>query len=759
MNHQINRRHFLAGAGALTVSVLMPGEKAKAWVPTEGTALRPKLDPKNLSSYISVNSDGTVVAYFGKMDMGQGTDVGVAQMVAEELDLSPEKVHVPMGDTATTVNQGGASGSTGVSHGGAALRNAAAEARLILSEMAAKSLGASPGDLVFNDGVISVKGQPDKKVTFGQIIGGRWFTAEVEWNGKFGNRLAVKGRAKLKDPKDYKVYGTSPPRRDVVGKVLGTQDFVTDIKLPGMLHGRSIFPPVAGAVPVKVDAASIANIPGAKVVHVKDFLGVVAPREWDAVKAARQLKVEWSKVKDPFVEQKDIYNHIRKAKVIKTGGAKKNAKDASVVEAAFKKAAKVIEATYEWPYQSHASMGPGCAVVDYQPNGITTLWTGSQKPHYGAEGVANILGLKQDLVRGIWVPGPGSYGRNDAGDASMIAAVMSKATGKPVRYQAMRHEASGWDPKSAASIHTVRAGLDKDNNVIAWHFHSKSFDRLNVASNESNPADNLAGQMLGVKPKPRKTYATPSESYKFPVKHQTWEVIAPMLEAVNPLRSSHLRDPLGPEIHFANESFIDEVAYATGMDPIEFRIKHAEHPRDKAILKAAAEKFGWKPHTKAQQKRNGDIANGYGVAYAQRNGTRVAIIAEVDVNLKTGKVWGKRFVVAHDCGVVINPQLLTQTIEGNIAQALSRATYEEVKFSKSNVTSVDWETYPILDIKDVPAKVECVLINRQEIGPTGAGEGSMRPVAGAIANAIYDATGIRIRQAPFTPERIKERMA
>ncbi|MGE3245447.1 MAG: molybdopterin cofactor-binding domain-containing protein [Beijerinckiaceae bacterium] len=758
MNHQINRRHFLAGTGALTVAVLLPGAKAKAYVPMQGTATRPALDPKKLASYISVNTDGSVVAYFGKMDMGQGTDVGVAQMVAEELDLHPERVHVPMGDTAITVNQGGASGSTGVSHGGKALKNAAAEARLILAEMASKSLGVPVESLVFDNGVISAKDDPKKRTSFGELIGGRWFTTELEWNGKYGNQLLVTGRAKPKDPKDYKVYGMSPPRRDVAGKVLGTQDFVTDIEVPGMLHGRTVFPPVAGSVPVKVDAASIANIAGAQVVHVKDLLGVVAPREWDAIKAAKQLKVEWSKVDAPFVDQKDIYDHIRKAKAISKGGAKKNLKDASKVEAAFKSAARIVEATYEWPYQSHASMGPACAVVDYRPDGTTTLWTGSQKPHYAAEGVARILGLKAEQVHGVWVPGPGSYGRNDAGDAAMIAAVMSKAAGKPVRYQMMRHEGSGWDPKAPASVHTVRAGLDKDNNVVAWHFHSKSFDRLNVNSNESNPADNLAGQMLGHAPKPRKVYNTPAESYKFPVKHQTWEVIAPMLETVNPLRSSHLRDPLGPEIHFANESFIDEVAYATGMDPMEFRIKHAEHPRDVAILKAAAEKFGWKPHNKPQQKRDGDIASGYGVAYAQRNGTRVAIIAEVDVNLKTGKVLGKRFVVGHDCGIVINPQLLNQTIEGNICQAFSRATYEEVKFSKENVTSVDWESYPIMDIMDTPASIEIVHVNRPDLPPTGAGEGSMRPVAGAIANAIYDATGIRIRQAPFTPDRIKARM-
>jgi len=289
MNQQINRRHFLAGTGALTVSVMMPGVAARA--ATNGLEKRPALDPKKLASYISINADGTATAYFGKMDMGQGTDIGVAQMVAEELDLPVERVLIDMGDSGTSLNQGGASGSTGVSHGGATLRNAAAEARRQLVEMAAKHLSVAADELVVANGVISAKSDPAKKVSYGELIGGRWFDTEVEWNGKIGNDLSMKSPAKLKDPKDYKVYGTSPPRRDVAPKVLGTGDFVTDIRVDGMVHARMVMPPVAGAEPVSVDEASIKHIPGAQVVWQKAFLGVVAPKEWDAVKAARALKV------------------------------------------------------------------------------------------------------------------------------------------------------------------------------------------------------------------------------------------------------------------------------------------------------------------------------------------------------------------------------------------------------------------------------------------------------------------------------------
>jgi CO/xanthine dehydrogenase Mo-binding subunit len=400
-------------------------------------------------------------------------------------------------------------------------------------------------------------------------------------------------------------------------------------------------------------------------------------------------------------------------------------------------------------------MGPACAVVDYQPNGLTRVWTGSQKPHFTADGVAAILGLKKEQVRGTWVPGPGCYGRNDAGDIAAAAAVMSKAVGKPVRFQSMRNDGTAWDPKSPASVHTVRAGLDKEGKIVAWHFHSKGFDRLDVNSNESFPGHTLAGQLIGAPLKPGRVYGTPSESYRFPVKHQTWDVIAPFLESMSPLRTSHLRDPLGPEIHFANESFMDEVALATKTDPVEFRLRYVSDARDQELIKAVAEKAGWQKRTGARRIQTGDIATGQGIGYSTRAGTRVAVIAEVEVNMKTGRVRGKRFVVAHDCGIIINPQLLTQTIEGNILQAFSRSLFEEVKFDTKNVTSVDWEGYPILEIADAPATVEVVLLNRPNQRPTGAGEGAMRPVVAAVANAIYDATGVRLRQGPFTPDRLR----
>ena len=416
------------------------------------------------------------------MDMGQGVDVAIAQIVAEELDVPFERVSVVMGDTAWTVNQGGASGSTGIQKGGIALRNAAAEARRVLVEMASARLGVPADRLEVTDGVVAVSGDPARKLGYGELIGGRYFDLPMKWNGKLGNDLVAEGQAKPKPPAAYKIVGQSPPRFDVPAKVFGKLDYVTDIKVPGMLHGRMIRPPVAGAVPVAVDEGSVRDIPGVRVVRDKGFLGIVAEREWDAVQAAERLQVTWSEAAPPFPENAALYDHIRQAPVVK----REVPVATGEIDPAFAGAARVVEAEYEWPFQSHASMGPACAVVDARADGAT-LWTGSQKPHFARDGVARALGLPQDKVHGIWVPGPGSYGRNDAGDAGIDAALLSKAVGRPVRVQGMRYEGHGWDPKGPASIHRARAALDKDGAVIGYVFESKGFSRIDIDTNESDP--------------------------------------------------------------------------------------------------------------------------------------------------------------------------------------------------------------------------------------------------------------------------------
>ena len=753
MNMNINRRNLLAGAGALVVSVTLPGVKARA--ATSTLASRLPLKPEQLATYISINQDGSAVGWIGKVDMGQGTEIGWVKMIAEELDLPTDRVSIVQGHTDVTINMGGAAGSTGIWKGGVAMRNASAEARRMLVEMASEKLGVPTDQLTVANGVVSDKTNANKKLSYGELIGGRYFDVQLEWNKVIGSDLQVKGKAKPKSPSEYKIVGkVGTRRRDVAPKVLGTIEYMVDVKVPGMLHGRMIRPPVAGAVPTAVDEASINDIPDAKVVWQKGFIGVVAPKEWDAIRASEKLKITWSDAKPPFPGNAGLYDYIRNAKIVKRD------KDVSVgdIDAAFAAAAKVVEATYEWPFQSHAPMAPACGVADVR-DGEATVWSGTQKPHYGQAGIAKMLNLPVEKVKVVSAPGPGSYGRNDADDAAMDAAVLSKAVGKPVRVQGMRYEGHGWDPKAPASIHISRAAIDKDGKVTAWQFDTKAFSKRDFLNNAGVPEHTLAGQLMDLPLKPVMLYGHPDKTYGFPAIHKTSATIAPLLDRASPLRTAHLRDPGGPQTHFAVESFIDELALAINMDPVEFRVRNLKEPRDVALIKAVAEKAGWQPHVGARKQVKGDVYVGQGIAYAARGGTRVAMVAEVEVNRTTGKVWAKRFTVAQDCGQIIAPDLLRLTIEGNIVQSTSRALWEEVKFDSKSVTSIDWKSYPIVDMADAPETIDIILIDHPELPPTGAGEAATRPTAGALANAIFDATGIRQRQAPFTPERLKAGMA
>ncbi len=751
----VSRRAMLKAGGALVVSIGAPVTFDFAHADdATSAAVKPQLTPDQLSSYIAVNADGTVAAYFGKMDMGQGLSVAIRQMVAEELDVPFSRMKLFIGDTENSVNQGGASGSTGIQEGGKQMRMAAAEARRVLVQMAADKLDVPSDQLTVTDGVVHAASDATKKLSYAQLIGGQFFNVHLDWNGKYGNALYAPGKASPKDPKDYTVVGRPIPRDDIAPKVFAQANFAMDVKVPGMVHGRMIRPAVAGAVPVKIDEASIKDIPSAKVVWDKGFLGVVADKEWHAIKAARQLKVEWSQTAPPFPDQATLYDHIRKAPTRK----REVGKEAGNVEDAFKGAARVIEAEYEWPFQSHARMGPGCALVEIK-DGRVTCWSGTQKAHFVQTGLAATLGMPQDNVHVIWTTGPGSYGRSDADDAAMDAAVLAKAVGKPVRLQYMRDQGTAWDPKAPASIHRARAALDAQGNVIAYDFLSKGFSRVDVDSNGSQPKDTLAGQSRGVELKSGDGFGVPGDSYGFANKRTAWETIAPLLDRASPLRTAHMRDPVGPQIHFASESFMDEVAATLAVDPIEFRLRYVKDPRDIAVIKAAAEKAGWQSRPSPRKDQSGDKVSGRGISYAQRGPTRVAVIAEVDIDRSTGRIWARKFTVAHDCGQIINPDGLHHAIENNIVQATSRTLWEEVKFDNNNVTSVDWRTYPILDATEAPEQVDIVLIGHPEIAPSGAGEASSRPVAAAIANAVFDATGVRIRRVPFSPDNVKSALS
>jgi nicotinate dehydrogenase subunit B len=750
----LSRRLFLQGSGALVLmfAVAMPLTRA-AEREDHNAVGRPPLTPGELDSWIAVRPDGGVTIFLGKIDCGQGVDVAIAQIAAEELDVDVGRVSVIMGDTFLTCNQGGASASSGVRLAGAALRIAAVEARRVLLARAAEKLGVPANRLMVRNGVISAPGSAGRQIDYPSLLADDFFREPIGWNNRLGNDLALFAKAEAKRPAQYRIVGTSVPRSDIAGKVTGTTPYVTDIRVEGMLHGRIIRPPAAGAVPLDVDAESIAPIAGAKVVRKGDFVGVVAEKQWNAIKAARALKVTWSQPGDVFPPQESLYDWIRSAAVQK----REVLADVGTTDEALASATHVMEAWYEWPFQSHASLGPACAVADVRTNGAR-VWTGTQKPHFAALGVAAITGLKPETVRVIWTVGPGSYGRNDAGDAALDAAVLSQMTGRPVRVQYTRDQGTAWDPKAPASVHHLRAGLDAKGRVVAWDVLAKGFSRTEISPAETTPGETLAGQLLGFAHTPRWAFGGAEENYRFANKRVAWEAVPPLFARASPLRTSHMRDPCGPQSHFASESFVDELAAKAGVDPILFRLRHLDDARDIAVVKAAAQRAGWRSGPAGtRRRRHGDWVFGRGVAYsaAVRSGTVVALIADAEVNLSTGELRVPRIVVAHDCGLIINPGTLRTVIEGNVVQGLSRAIHEEVRFSTRAVTSVDWVSYPILDIREAPAAIDIVLVDRPDLPSGGAGEPTTRLVAPAINNAIFEATGTRLRRAPLNEERIR----
>jgi nicotinate dehydrogenase subunit B len=745
----IDRRAFLTSTGALLVTLAAPSGWTDA--AANGAVTRPPMKGDQLDSYITIDADGTVVAYYGKIDGGQGLGTAIAQMVAEEIDVPYESVRVVMGDSALTMDMGGASAAVGISHGGMMLRRTAAEARRLLIDMASQKLGIPATELTVTDGVVHSKADPGKRVSYAELIGGRYFDARVKWNGKTSSQLAVEVDAPLKTHDQFKVIGQSFPRQDLPGKVFGTLEYVNDVRLPGMLHARMIRPTVAGAVPVNVDESSIKDIPGAQAVWIKDFLAVVAEKEWNAVKAAKALKVSWSESKPNFPGHDKVHDHIRKAPIVK----RKIQRENGTVEEGLKQAVRIIEGEYEFPTQSHASMGPACAVADVR-DGEATIWTSTQKPYDSAVCVAELIGLPREKVRAIWMFGTGSYGRNDQGDATADAAVLSKHLGRPVRVQYMRHEGLAWDPKGTASVNRSRAGLDATGKVIAYENISKAFSRTDANTRESRAADVLAGHLLGLPLKPDHTFEIPVASYTFDHGRLGWEIVPPLMDRASPLRTTHVRDPYGPPILFGSESFMDEVAAATNTDPVDFRLQYLKNPRDRDAVRIAAEHYGWqkRPSPRNDQKDN-EVAIGRGIAFRRHFSTFIGLVAEVRVHRRTGKIDIARYVCAHDVGMIVNPETLKHVIDRQLVYGTSRAMIEEVRFDENMVQSVDWLTYPVLHIDTLPESIEIVLIKRPEAAPSGAAEMALGLVPAAIGNAVFDATGVRLRRVPFTPERVK----
>jgi nicotinate dehydrogenase subunit B len=725
-----SRRAVLKG-GALTVCFALAGMKNGVFAQVAAAGGR-VLDPKEIDAFLAVNGDGTVTIFSGKVDLGQGLRIAIPQIAAEELGISVDKIKYVEGDTALTPDQGRTSGSSGIQRGGMQIRQAAATAHKALLSLAAQRLNSKPEDLVTVDGMVRPK-TGGAGISFADLVSGRRFELKLDAN------------APLKDPAAYSIVGKSLPRPDVPAKCTGNHVFMHDFTVPGMLHARVIRPPAIGAELISIDESSLRNISGAKVVRVKNLLAVVAEDEWTAIRAARALRAEWSNwaglpVQENLIATLRADPDITDEVLVKKG----------LAGALPPKGAKTLAASYYWPMQSHASIGPSCAVADVNAD-AATVWTASQGTHGNRETFARFLGLSREKVRLIYLDGSGCYGMNGHEDAAADAAILSRAVARPVRVQWSREDEHGWDPKGPPQLLDISGAVDADGRILGWRTEMWIPRTTRGLPNIPLLAPEAAGlgQIRGLNP------GLISQNGDPPYAAGNVQVIAHWLKDA-PLRPAPIRAPGKPANSFAVESFTDELAAAAGFDPVEFRMRALEDQRAIEVIKRTAAMMKWQSRPSPANDSRSAVARGRGIAYVhyKHNETYVAMGMEVAVEHASGSIKVERVVCAHDCGQIINPDGVRAQVEGNILQTLSRVLKEEVKFDQSRVTSVDWSSYPIMTFSEVP-KLDIDLIDRPSEPPLGCGEAASTPVGAALANAVYDAVGVRLRSVPFTPERLK----
>ena len=745
---RISRRDLLKSTGVMIVGFSFFGTATK--VLAQGTGLSVDgMDPTVLDSWLAISKDGTVTVFTGKVELGTGVVTALAQIVAEELDVAFNKVYMDSGDTDTAVDQGVTAAARTIERGGVQLRQASAAARQELLKLASARLDSPVDKLTVTDGVVSVMGSPSKKIAYGDLLGGKRFNVKIVAAG-VGWDMKVAPEVPVKDPKDYKVVGKSIPRVDLPGKFTGEFVYSQDTSVPGMLHGRVVRPATSLSAPSSVDESSIKDIPGiVKVVREGSFVGVVAETEWAAIQAARRLKVTWSEPTLKMMSGPDeVFDYLKNTKSFKDNVVVNRGN----LDTGLSQAQKKYEATYYWPFQLHGMMGPPCALADVKGD-RATIWTGTQGPFRTRDSIAKMLNIPPKSVHLLYREGSGSYGRLESDDVAEDAALMSRSVDRPVRVQWMREDEHAWDPKGPAQVQTIRAGVDAQGNVVAWDFMDRSQP---WSESENNPL--LASAQLGMKPTGQgflngaggggQIYAL--ENQKVLAADIPW-----VQQGQWPLRTSNLRAPGDLARVFASESTIDEIAADQHVDPVQFRLRYlTSDKRISEILTATANKAGWTARPAPALASSGGKAIGRGVAVANRANTMTAAVAEIEVDKSTGDVTVKKITLGHDCGLIVNPDGLKNQIEGNVLQAVSRALLEEVQFDSTGQKNLDWDSYPVIRFEQVP-EVEVVLIDRPDMQPLGGGEPSIVPVTAAIANAIFDATGARLRRVPFTAERVK----
>jgi CO/xanthine dehydrogenase Mo-binding subunit len=734
------RRRFLQSAGALVV--------AFSWTPPLGLAQqaqKPRLPGsletnRMLDGWLRINADGSVTVFTGKVELGQGILTALAQIASDELDVAYERIEMVSADTSRSPDEGMTAGSLSVENSGTALRYACAEARALLLAAASKKLGTSAEKLTVADGVISAG---SAKATYAELAGEASLQREAT------------ARVQPKPPQAHRTIGKSMPRRDIPGKIGGKPSYVQDIRMPGMVFGRVVRPPSYRAQLVSCDEAAVRAMPGVvAVVCDGNFVAVAAAREEQAVKAAQALRAsaKWRESADLPPAAPALFEHLQKLASVDTVVNQKASADATGGRVT------TLEATYTRPFQGHASMAPSCAVARMQ-DGKLTVWTHSQGVYPMRRDLAKVMRMPESAITAIHVEGAGCYGHNGADDVACDAALLARATGgKAVKLQWMRDDEFSWEPYGSAMVMKMLARLDDAGNIVYWQHDVWSHPH---STRPGNRAGNnlLAGWHIAdpVKPAPAVNSPQPSGAadrnavplYEFPRQKVVLHYLPEM-----PIRTSALRTLGAYSNVYALESFMDELAARMGADPVAFRLKHMKDPRARAVIEAAASKAGWQPN------RKGDGSRGRGIAFAKYKNlaSYVAVVADVIVDRRSGKVRVERVVSAVDAGLIINPDGVVSQIEGGIIQSASWTLKEAIRFDAKHITTRSWADYPILTFAEVPA-VDVVLINRPDEKPLGTGEGSQGPTVAAIANAIANATGARLRDLPFTPARVKAAMA
>ncbi len=695
-------------------------------------------------TFIAIHADGRIVAYNGHVDLGTGIATALRQIVAEELDVVPQRIDLVLGDTARTPDQGPTIASETIQVTAIPLRTAAAQARHVLLMRAAARLDTPVAELVVDDGLI--RGRDNHSVSFGELVAGDTV------------RLPLDEDAPVKAVENYRIVGRPLPRVDIPAKATGEAVYVHDVRVPGMLHGRVVRPPYAGLDAgdfvgtslIAVDETSVAHIPGlVAVVRIGDFVGVVTDREENAIKAMDALKVTWKPT--PRLPDLDDLAHALTA----NPSTPRKLIDKGDVDAAVAGAATRTRRTYVWPYQLHGSIGPSCAVADVRADGAR-VWSGTQNPHWMRADLAKLLGLPEAAIDLIRLEAAGCYGRNCADDVTADAALLSRAVGRPVRVQLTREQEHVWEPKGAAQLIDVCGALDAEGNIAAYDFATRY---------PSNAAPTLALLLTGTIPSQATTMQMGDRTAVPPYDYANMRVVVHDMAPI--MRASWLRGVSALPNTFAHESFIDEMAAEAGVDPVEYRLRYLKDPRAAALVKAVAERAAWTPRpVRLPREPDGDIVRGRGFAYAVyvhgtfpgRAAAWSAWVADVAVNVATGDVAVTHVTVGQDSGLVINPDGVRHQIHGNVVQSTSRVLKEEVAFEPATVASREWGGYPILTFPDVPA-IDVVIVPRPDQPPLGVGESASVPSAAAIANAVFDATGVRFRELPLTPERVRAGLA